>query len=88
MNDCVSNLANTLTILKLDTKKCLTGLERKEIAAHAALKMYKTIQSDTFFKPLTAEQDDVIAYLKLEHMKYGIKESVSCQMTKDMKTPK
>ena len=68
---CVSVLANTLTIVNLDRKKWLTGLERKEIAAHAALNMYKTLQSDTFFTLLTTEHDDVIAFFKLEHMKDG-----------------
>ena len=53
MNDCVSDLANTLTIVKLETKKWLTGLERKEIAAHTALNIYRTLLSDTFFTLLT-----------------------------------
>ena len=73
MNDCVSNLANTFTIMNLDTTKWLTGLKRKEIAAHAALKMYKTLLSDTFFTLLTAEHGDVTKSFKLEHMKNGIR---------------
>ena len=76
MNDCVSDIANTLTILKIETKQCLTSLKRKEIAAHAALKMYKTILSDTFFTLLTAEHNYLIAYFKLEHMKNCI--SIVC----------
>ena len=72
MNDCVSNLANTFTIMNLDTTKWLTGLKRKEIAAHAALKMYKTLLSDTFFTLLTAERNGVTKSFKLEHMKDGI----------------
>ena len=47
----------------------LTGLERKKIAAQAALKMYKNLLSDTLFTLITAAHDDVIAYFKLEHMK-------------------
>ena len=74
MIDCVSDLANTLTILILNTKKWLTGIERKEIAAQAALNMYKTFLGDTFFTLLTTERNDVIAYFKLEHIKYGIRE--------------
>ena len=73
MNDCVSILANTLTIVKLETTKWLTGLKRKEISAHTALKMYKTLLSDTLFTLLTAECNDVIASFKLEHMKDGIR---------------
>ena len=68
MNYCVSVPANTLTILKLETTKWLTGLERKEIAAHAALKMYKILLNDTLFTLLTTERNDVIASFKLEHM--------------------
>ena len=37
MNDCVSNLSNTITILKLETTKWLIRLERKEIVAHVFL---------------------------------------------------
>ena len=74
VNDCVSYLANTLTIVKLETKKWLTGIKSKEIAAHAALKMYKTLLSDTFFTLLTAERDEITASLKLEHMKDSIRE--------------
>ena len=69
MNDCVSVLANTLTIVKLDSKKLLTTLKSKEIAAHTALKMHKTLLNDTFFTLLIAEGDEVIVYFKLEHMK-------------------
>ena len=69
MNDCVSVLAKTLTIVKLDSKQWLTTLERKEIVAHAALKMHKTLLNDTFFTLLTAERNEVIVYFKLEHMK-------------------
>ena len=74
MNYCVSVLANTPAIVNLDTTKWLTTLERKEIAAHAALKMYKTLLNDNFFTLLTAERDDVIVSFKLEHMKDGIRE--------------
>ena len=74
INDFVSDLSNTLAILKLKAAKWLTGLKRKEISAHASLKMYKALLSDTFFKLLTAECDDVIVYLKLEHMKDDIRE--------------
>ena len=73
MNDCVSDLANTLTIVKLDMTKRLIRLERKEIAAHSALKIYKTLLSDTFFTLLTSERDDVTESFKLEHMKDGIR---------------
>ena len=52
-------------------KKWLTWLEWKEIAAHATLKMYKTLLSDTFFTLLTAERNDAITYFRLEHMKDG-----------------
>ena len=72
MNDFVSDLSNTLTTVKLDTTTWLTILKMKEIAAQAALKMYKTLLSDTLFTLLTAEHDDVIASFKLEHMKDGI----------------
>ena len=74
MNDCVSNLANTFTIMNLDTTKWLTGLKRKEIAAHAALKMYITLLGDTLFTLLTAECNEIIASLNLEHMKDGIRD--------------
>ena len=73
MNYCVSILGNTLTIVKLEMKTWLTRLKRKEIAAHAALKMYNTLLSDTFFTLLTAESNDVIASFNLEHMKDGIR---------------
>ena len=74
MNGCVSNLVSTLTIVKLETKKWLTGLETKEIATHAALKMYKTLLNDTFFTLLTAERNEIIASFKSEHIKDGIRE--------------
>ena len=74
MNDCVSVLVNTLTIVKLDTKKWLTTLKRKEIATYTALKMYKNILSHTFCTPLSDERDNVIASFKLEHMKVGMRE--------------
>ena len=72
--DCISDLANILTIVKLDTEKWLTGLERKEIAAHSALKMYITLLGDTLFTLLTAECNEIIASLNLEHMKDGIRD--------------
>ena len=71
MNDCVYDLANTLTIVKLETKNWLTGFERKKIAVHVALQMYKNRLSDTFFTLLTAERNDAITYFRLEHMKDG-----------------
>ena len=55
-------------------EKWLTGIKRKEIAAHMDLKIYKTIFIDTFFTMFAAERDDVIKSFKLEHMKYGIRE--------------
>ena len=76
MNDCVYVPDNTLTILKLETKQWQATLERKEIAANADLKMYKTLLNDTFFTLLTAERDDVIASFKLEDMKDGIIEII------------
>ena len=76
MNDCVYDLANTLTIVKLETKNWLTGFERKKIAVHVALQMYKNRLSDTFFTLLTAERDEVIASFKLEHMKDGIRDII------------
>ena len=74
MNYFVSDLANTLTIVKLETTNWLTRLKRKEIAAHAALKMYKTLWSDTFFTLIAAEHDNITASFKLEHMKDGKRE--------------
>ena len=74
INYCVSVLANTITIVKLDTKKLLTRIEREKIAAHTALKTYKTLLSDTFFTILTTERDELIASFKLEHMKDDIRE--------------
>ena len=65
MNDCVSILANTLTIVELDTTKWLTIIEREEIAA---------LLSDTFCTLLTTERDELIAFFKVEHMKNGIRE--------------
>ena len=64
MNDCVSILDNTLTTVKLETTQYLTTHEREEIAAQAALKMYKTLINDNFFTLLTAERNDVIASFK------------------------
>ena len=60
--------------MKLETTNWLTGLERKEIKAHAALKIYKTLLSDTFFTLLIDERDDVTASFKLEHIKDGIRD--------------
>ena len=74
INNCIYDLANTLTIVKLNTTKWLNRIERKEIATHAALKIYKTLLRDILFSLLTTESDDVIASFKLEHMKYGIRE--------------
>ena len=74
MNHCVSELANTLTTVKVGMEKWLTGIKRKEIAAH--LKIYKNISSDTFFTLFATERDAVIQYFKLEHMKYGIIEII------------
>ena len=74
MNYCVSFPANTLTILKIEATKWLATLKRKEIAAHADLKMYKTLLNDTLFTLLTTERNDVITSFKLEHMKDGIRE--------------
>ena len=64
MNDCVSILDNMLTTVKLETTQYLTTHEKKEIAAHTALKMYKTLINDNFFTLLTAERNDVIASFK------------------------
>ena len=72
INDFVSNLSNTLAILKLKAAKWLTGLKRKEISAHSDLKTYQTLLSDTYFILLIAERDDVTESFKLEHMKDGI----------------
>ena len=40
---------------------------------NSALNMYNTLLSDTFFKLLATERDELIAFFKLEHMKNGIR---------------
>ena len=75
MHECVADMANLLTIFKLKTNQqgWTTGLTEKEIAGHAAMRMYEQL-GNNFSRQLGAERNELTQSFRREHLPDGLRE--------------
>ena len=75
MHECFATMANLLTIFKLKTNQqgWTTGLTEKEIAGHAAMRMYEQL-GNNFSRQLGAERNELTQSFRREHLPDGLRE--------------